>query len=114
MNRYAAVGINQDAELGKRIIVLTVTTTESRAALEEIAALAPAEASARRANGLESIRYPSGGRVTIRSHRQGTRGHSADVLYLDGGVDAQVRDTAAWDSLRATLAASPHAEIIRA
>lgn len=116
MNRYAAAGINADAEQGKRIIVITALHSETRHALDEIAAQATTEVRVRRANGDERIDYPNGGRVIIRSHRQhlGLRGVTADVLYLDGGVDALIRDTAVWDSLWACTAASPHRDLVRA
>lgn len=113
MNRYVAAGITLDALAGKRIIVLTATMLASRVALEDVATLAPVGATVRRANGMEGVTYPGGGSVTIRSYRQGARGHSADVIYLDEGVDAELRDPAAWDSLRASVATSPHGEIIR-
>jgi hypothetical protein len=116
MNRYAALGISKDAEQGKRVIVITVLGIESRCALDEIAAQATADITVRRANGREQIDYPNGGRVTVRTHRQhlGLRGHNADVLYLDVGVDALIHDTAVWDSLWACTATSPHRELIRA
>ncbi|MBD8477580.1 hypothetical protein [Microbacterium sp. CFBP 8794] len=116
MNRYAAAGINADAFKGKRIIVVTQDTTLSREALDQIAQAAPlgVDVTVRRANGAERVSYPTtGGEVIIRSHRQGTRGVSADVLYLDEGVDALVRDTHAWESLCASLNGSQHAEVIR-
>lgn len=117
MNRYVAEGINADAITGKRIIVITRDVRTSRDALEEIAHAVPLDVDVvvRRANGAESISYPiTGGEVIIRSYRQGARGVSADVLYLDDAVDPLVRSTDAWTSLYATLAASQHAEIIRA
>jgi len=39
---------------------------------------------------------------------------SADIVYLDEAVDPLLRGTDAWTSLYANLAASQHAEIIRA
>lgn len=117
MNRYAAAGINGDAFKGKRIIVITRDTKASRDALEQITEAAPlgVDITIRRANGTESISYPTtGGVVIIRSYRQGARGYAADILYLDEGADALVRSTDAWASLYANLATSQHAEVIRA
>ena len=117
MNRYAAAGINADAIAGKRIIVITRDVQTSREALEEIAQAIPQDVDVvvRRANGAESISYPTtGGEITIRSYRQGARGVSADIVYLDEAVDPLLRGTDAWTSLYANLAASQHAQIIRA
>lgn len=117
MNRYAAAGINADAIAGKRIIVITRDVQTSRDALEEIAQATPQDVNVvvRRANGAERISYPTtGGEVIIRSYRQGARGVSADVLYLDDAVDPLLRSTDAWASLYASVAASQHAEVIRA
>jgi len=117
MNRYAAAGINEDALKGRRIIVITQDTKLSREALKQIAQAVPLDVDVviRRANGAESINYPTiGGEVIIRSYRQGARGHSADILYLDDAVDQLVRSTDAWTSLYASVAASQHAEVIRA
>lgn len=117
MNRYAAAGINADALAGKRIIVITQDTILSREALEQIAQAAPLGIDIRihPANGAESITYPTtGGKVIVRSYRQGARGVSADILYLDDAVDPLVRSTDAWASLYASLATSQHAEVIRA
>ncbi|KTR95356.1 hypothetical protein NS220_06000 [Microbacterium testaceum] len=117
MNRYAAAGINGDALKGKRIIVITRDGKASREALEQIAQAAPlgVDITVRRANGAERISYPTtGGEVFIRSYRQGARGVSADILYLDDAVDALVRSTDAWTSLYASVATSQHAEVIRA
>ena len=113
MNRYAAAGIALDIAQGKHVIVLTSSTHASREALDVIAPLAPEASRVSRANGAEQITCPSGGRVKLRSVRQGTRGLGADIIYLDEGVDAELRSTDPWDSIRASLVTSPHAEVIR-
>jgi len=117
MNRYAAAGISADAAQGKRVIVITQDVRTSREALEQIAQATPTDVdmTVRRANGAESVSYPTtGGEVIIRSYRQGARAYAADILYLDEAVDPILRGTDAWASLYANLATSQHAEVIRA
>lgn len=113
MNRYAAAGIAFDAAQGKRVIVLTSSSLTAREALRAIAACAPEQSIVVRTNGGERIVCPSGGQVKLRPMHHGARGLSADIIYLDEGVDAELRGTDQWDSIRASLAGSPHAEVIR-
>lgn len=99
MNRYAASGISADAVQGKRIIVITRDLMTSGEALEQIVQATPTDIdiTTRRANGAQRISYPTtGGEVIIRSYRQGARGVSADILYLDESVDPLIRGTNAW------------------
>lgn len=112
MNRYVAAGIAADIAQGKRVIVLTLTTDLSREALDELAERAPEGSRIERANGAERITCPSGGRVILRSYRQGSRGHGADVIFLDYGVDERLGESD-WRSLQASLSGSPHRELIR-
>jgi hypothetical protein len=110
MNRYAAQGITRDAEGGKHVIVITINQRETSAALDELATCS-AEAQVTRSRGHERIAYPTGGAVTICSYRQGLRGLSADVLYLDD----RVRDTISPEALNEmlpALATSTHHELI--
>lgn len=88
MNKYTAVGLAQAAAGGARILVLTVDQQDVRFAIDPCLPLATeAQARVYRTNGTARIDYTSGGSLTFRSHRANLRGLSADVIYLDAGVD---------------------------
>ncbi|PPF39963.1 hypothetical protein [Pseudoclavibacter sp. AY1H1] len=116
MNRFAALGLAVEAASGKSIIVITRTLRQNADVLDQLVAVPDAShciAKTRRANGEQSVDYLSGGTVRIRSHGQGTRGMSADIIFLDDGVDQLVSVPHGWACLNASLAASPHAELVR-
>ena len=116
MNRFAALGLAVEAASGKSIIVVTRTVGQNRDVLDQLVAVPDAShciAEVRRANGEQGIDYFSGGKVRIRSHGQGTRGMSADIIFLDDGVDQLVSVPHGWACLNASLAASPHGELVR-
>ncbi|MCC4906960.1 hypothetical protein [Microbacterium sp. cx-59] len=83
MNRYAAAGIAQDAQRGRRVLVVSPDGRGTRTALDAIAARTPG-AMVRRAKGSETVHVEGAGAVyftTPRSDRG--RGMSVDVVYLD-------------------------------
>lgn len=118
MNRFAAAGITFDAMAGRRILVVTVNERESTEALNALAQAADAAGCpvrVIRARGAERIDYLlCRGRVTIRSHRQGGHGLSADTVFLDAGVDAELRSPHDFADFAVIVGASPTGEVIRA
>lgn len=116
MNRFEAIGLDAEAIAGKKIIVVTRAVEENSVVLNHLLAAAEATEHRRRvsrANGLQSIDYDSGGTVRVRSYRQGTRGMMADIVFLDDDVDRMLSVPHGWGDVHASLAASPHHEIIR-
>lgn len=115
MNRYVADGILDDVMSGKTVLLVTDGGHASRAALYEIEERAARRClegivEVRRANGQESIRHASGGRVMIvpvRGH--GGRGMSADVVFVDA-LDMTADRLA---ELMPAVACSPHGEVMR-
>ena len=85
MNRYLIVGVLRDMRAGRRVLVVSGTRPEVRAALDDVTAhLRPEDAQrVRVANGAESIEARGGGAVRFVS-RTGLRGASADVVVVEG------------------------------
>lgn len=90
MNRYAALGMTLDALEGNNIMVLTRTREDKAGVIDELEAFAPEGTRIARVRDGERITYPNGKHIVIRSHRQGVRGHSPNVCYLDEGVDPEM------------------------
>lgn len=109
MNRYAAAGVAQDAERGRRVLVVSPGGRETRVAFDAIASLMHG-AKLTRAKGSEAVHVEGAGAVYFTTPRSGRRrGMSVDVVYLD-----EVSETS---ELRADLvpcmAASTVGELIR-
>lgn len=116
MNKYAARGIVLDAIEGKRILVLTVGVHEIKHVLGELNAQLgdSVPTRVRRVNGSAGIDITGAGRVKVKSWRQSIRGAVFDVIYLDTGVDSEIRSLEKFEELRFSVATSPSGEIIRA
>lgn len=111
MNRYAALGMTIDALDGKNIMVLTRTREDKAGVIDELEAFAPEGTRIKRVKDGERITYPNGKHIVIRSHRQGVRGHTPNMVYLDEGVDSELNEQA-WSSIHAALQTS-RGEFIR-
>lgn len=116
MNKFAALGLLEAAAQGKTVLVVEHTQGAAREALREFEPIAE-EASSwvrriRRANGGERIDMISGGRITFTSHRSSIRGMTADVVFIDWGVETD--DPHFVDRAMHLIAGRPDAEIIRA
>lgn len=117
MNKYAARGIMLDAIEGKRILVLTVGVHEITHVLGELEAQfgeVPCHARVQRRGGGSGIDIEGAGRVAVMSWRQSHRSTTFDTVYLDSGVDAEIRSLDKLAELRGALSTSPAGEIIRA
>lgn len=120
MNKFAAIGLTEDAlHSGKRVLVITHSARPYE--MQELEAVAPEGAISRvvRANGRARIDYVNGGRVDFRSREQiergGARGLSADVVFIDAGIDERVDDTIRFHrDLRLVVAASADGQVVRA
>lgn len=87
MNKYAALGLAGEANDGKLIIVISETVHHAQQAMRDFEGLLVEPAHVRRANGDEHVRYPSGGTIHFKSRRQGVRGYSADIVFIDWDVE---------------------------
>lgn len=115
MNRYVVQGVLTDLAIGRRVLVITENLRESRVMLDQLtseavaAGFAATDLVVRRANGAERVELPrTGGSVHFLSHRQSSRGMSADVIFIDG--DPTQEELA---ELMPVIAASPRGELIR-
>lgn len=116
MNKFAARGLLQDAVEGRHILVLTIGVHEIVHVLGEFkdqcGASLPARVALSRGHG--SIRIEGAGRIHVKSWRQTLRGTRFDTVYLDTGVDSELRSLDRLKELRAVIATSDRGEIIRA
>jgi hypothetical protein len=118
MHQHTAQRLLWESSRGKRVIAITMNATQSSTsldamvtALEGLACFLPKGARVIRSIGNPRIEHPSGGAVTLRTHRQGTRGLTADILYLDEAVHDTLTPEA-LNEMMPSLATSPHHELI--
>lgn len=116
MNKYAARGIMLDAIAGKSIVVLTVGVHEITHVLgelnEQLGHSTPARA--KRGKDVASLKIEGAGSVHIQSWRTSLRGADFDAVYLDTGVDPEIRSIDKLDEIAAVVATATAGEIIRA
>lgn len=116
MNRFAAHGMIAEAQQGKRILVLAEAARTIRDEMDEVIRLLegadPDTYDVRRARGAERISFPAGGCIRFQSALARIGGQSADVVFLDAGVDEMLRNTDTWPDLHGIV--RPHGEIVRA
>jgi len=102
MNKYAATAMLMTAAAGERIIVVERDHRAVRDAVQEFRE--PNEAygfgaKIRVANGDESVRLPSGGRINFATPRSSRmRGLSADVVFIDNDAH-RVFDSNDWSKV---------------
>lgn len=114
MNKYAARGLAESAESGRKILVITERAATIPYALNLLCDYDRNIKAVTSTNGMQSISYHSGGRIEFRSYgSSGHRGVSVDTVFLDAGVDRLV-SALDLQSLRSCVAASPTGEMIRA
>ena len=87
MNARAPHAVTEALELaaaGKRVAFFGKPGPHVHSLLRAAAEVAPADARVRRANGLESVTFPNGGRVRFVSTKAKgpLRGHTIDAAYL--------------------------------
>lgn len=113
MNKYAAVGLAEEAAQGRRILVITENQAEAQNSLTCFNTMDnPNVERVYRANGQERITFKSGGAIIFRSFRsQGHRGISVDTVFLDAGVDQAMHDP---EGVMACIATSTAGAVIRA
>jgi len=87
MNRYTAAGLLADATAGKNILVFARSVHVRRDAVEELihAAVESGDsrvARASRANGMEKITFPSGGKISFSCDQEAVGHPGMDIIYL--------------------------------
>lgn len=118
MNRFAALGLLNEATQGKTVLVLSHTQHAARDAMSDFLPLVEGldDVNVRRANGLERITLTNTGRILFRSHRSnGCRGLTADIVFLDWDCEAgttPAEHQRLHDDLQPLLATG--AELVRA
>ncbi|MDR6868464.1 hypothetical protein J2Y69_003080 [Microbacterium resistens] len=110
MNEYAATAMLMNAAAGERILVIERDGRAVRQAVESFRQ--PNEAYAfgaqiRIANGAESVRLPSGGRISFATPRgyHRMRGQSVDVVFIDNDAHRVLGESIdAYDRFRLDVA----------
>ena len=93
MNRIMAAGLVAEAEQGKRVLVLSGSQQMAHEAFRQIVEVGrPDIFKAIYTNGAQSVQLADGGRIDFRSVRStGSRGISADLLFIDHDADEAFR-----------------------
>ena len=122
MNRYAAEGIIMRAfEDAQRFVIVNHNAHASREAFNELRSAASrmgvdSTATVQAANGQEQYSYQHGGNIRFITLSKGDtlRGVTADTIYIDGETTDAALTTTMMQDMHASIAASPHGEIIQA
>lgn len=119
MNRFAAVGLLRDADLGKSTLVVTPRQREARIAIDIVMRTAEqlgvTGVRAFRSNGGERV-VLGGAQIRFISAQAQTgayRGESVNTVLLDEGVDLPM-DGRLHQDLLAIICTHPDGEIVRA
>lgn len=111
MNRFTARGLIDEAQQGRKVIVVT---TAMREATGYFVGHLPGSADVRRSGSSTSIWFDEEATISIITPTD-MRGRSADVVFLDSDIAAKALD--GMDMYQSALGAihgSSHGEIIRA
>jgi hypothetical protein len=108
VNKYTAIGLLTEANVGRRIIIASTHQRAARDAAEVVHQVVP-DLDWRRTNSHAELRLPSGGAILFLTRRQ-MRGHSADIVVVEDDHDLGHEYL---HELRAVIHTSGHGEIVR-
>lgn len=117
MNKYAAMGLIQEASKGRRIVVLTgVHSGEAHFAFVEFASLLDGSdepVKIARSNGRQGFTFHSGGCIDLRRLPGDLRGTSYDVIYLDAELAQALTHEEITHALLPVLHGAVRGELVR-
>lgn len=116
MNRFAARGLVEEALRGAEIVVISVGAHDNAETMKLLCSeLGDRPHRAGLAAGRGTLDIADGGRVRVLSWRsQKLRALRAQIVYLDAGVEQELRSFERLREIREIVDAHPAGEIVRA